>query len=67
MLVAVPSTAAAAGPDESANCTAQFVVFDVIQAGAAHGASEDLVIIAQPPKDFGSLSNVGFFARTNCG
>ena len=64
---AVPTTGAARGPDSSANCTAKFVVFDVIQAGAPHGASEDLAIIAQPPKQFGPMSDVGFFSRTNCG
>ena len=63
---AIPTTGAAQGPNASANCTAQFVVFDVIQAGAPHGASEDLAIIAQPPKDFPPRSNVGFFSSTNC-
>ena len=63
---AVPATGAAQGPSANANCTAQFVVYDVIQAGAPHGASEDLAIIAQPPKDFPPMSNVGFFSRTNC-
>jgi hypothetical protein len=63
---AVPATGAAEGPSGSANCTAQFVVYDVIQAGAPHGASQDLAIIAQPPKDFPPMSNVGFFSRTNC-
>ena len=63
---AVPATGAAQGPDEHANCTAEFVVFDVIRAGAPHGASEDLAIIAQPPKDFPPRSNVGFFSSTNC-
>ena len=63
---AVPSAGTAAGPSANANCTAQFVVFDVIQAGAPHGASEDLAIIAQPPKDFPPKSNVGFFSSTNC-
>lgn len=63
----VPSTAAASGPSENANCTAQFVVFDVIQAGAPRGASEDLAVIARPPKDFPPMSNVGFFSSTNCG
>jgi hypothetical protein len=64
---AVPSTGAAEGPDPHANCTAEFVVFNVIQAGAPHGASEDLAVIAQPPKDFPPMSNVGFFSSTNCG
>jgi hypothetical protein len=64
---ALPMTAGAQGPDPNANCTAEFVVFDVIQAGAPHGASEDLAIIAQPPKDFPPRSNVGFFSSTNCG
>jgi hypothetical protein len=63
---AVPATGAAQGPNENANCTAEFVVFNVIQAGAPHGASEDLAIIAQPPKDFPPMSNVGFFSSTNC-
>ena len=63
---AFPATAAAQGPSGSANCTAQFVVYDVIQAGAPHGASEDLAVIAQPPKDFPPRSNVGFFSSTNC-
>jgi hypothetical protein len=64
---AVPATGEAEGPSGSANCTAQFVVYDVIQAGAPHGASEDLAVIAQPPKDFPPMSNVGFFSSTNCG
>ncbi len=66
LALAAPAAGAAQGPSESANCTAQFVVYDVIQAGAPRGASEDLAIIAQPPNDFGALSNVGFFSRTNC-
>jgi hypothetical protein len=66
LALAAPAAGAAQGPSESANCTAEFVVYDVIQAGAPRGASEDLAIIAQPPKDFGALSNVGFFSRTNC-
>ena len=64
---ALPSTGAASGPNPNANCTAEFVVFDVIQAGAPHGASEDLAVIAQPPKDFPPMSNAGYFASTNCG
>jgi hypothetical protein len=63
----VPATGGAEGPSASANCTAQFVVYDVIQAGAPHGASQDLAIIAQPPKQFGSLSDVGYYSSTNCG
>ena len=66
---AVPATGAAQGPDASANCTAEFVVYDVIQAGAPRGASEDLAIIAQPPKDATEpplMSNVGLFSSTNC-
>jgi hypothetical protein len=63
----VPAAGAAQGPNPSANCTAEFVVFDVIQAGAPHGASEDLAIIAQPPKDFPPRSNAGYFSSTNCG
>jgi hypothetical protein len=62
----VPAIGAAAGPNPNANCTAEFVVYDVIQAGAPRGASQDLAIIAQPPKDFPPMSNVGFFSRTNC-
>lgn len=62
----LPATGAAEGPSANANCTAQFVVYDVIQAGAPRGASEDLAIIAQPPKDFPPMSNVGFFSSTNC-
>jgi hypothetical protein len=42
--------AAAGGPAPAANCTGQFVVYDVIQAGAPRGASQDLAPIAQPPK-----------------
>jgi hypothetical protein len=63
---ALPATGMAEGPSASANCTAEFVVYDVIQAGAPHGASEDLAIIAQPPKQFGSLSDVGYYSSTNC-
>ena len=63
----VPATGAASGPSASANCTAQFVVYDVIQAGAPRGASQDLAVIAQPPKDFAPVSNIGYFSRTNCG
>ena len=62
-----PATAAAGGPSENANCTAEFVVFNVIQAGAPRGASEDLAVIARPPKDFPPMSNAGFFSSTNCG
>jgi hypothetical protein len=62
----VPVVGAAAGPRENANCTAQIVVYDVIRAGAPKGASEDLGVMAQPPKDFPPLSNVGYFSRTNC-
>jgi hypothetical protein len=64
--VELPPIAAAAGPSDNAHCTAQFVVYDVIQAGAPRGASDDLALIAQPPKDFPPLSNVGYFSRTNC-
>jgi hypothetical protein len=67
LAAAVPSMGLAQGPDENANCTAEFVVFNVIQAGAPRGASEDLAVIAQPPKDFPPMSNVGFFSSTNCG
>jgi len=59
----------AAGPSASANCTAQFVVIDVIQAGAPHGASQDLAQIAQPPKSATEQpfkSDVGALASTNC-
>jgi hypothetical protein len=64
---ALPSTGAAGGPNPNANCTAEFVVYNVIQAGAPRGASEDLAVIAQPPKDFPPMSNVGYFSSTNCG
>ena len=64
-----PSTVSAAGPSASANCTAQFVVNDVIQAGAPHGASEDLAPIARPPKTATEpplKSDVGSASSTNC-
>ena len=67
VVAALPATGAASGPSGSANCTAQFVVYDVIQAGAPRGASQDLAVIAQPPKDFAPVSNIGYFSRSNCG
>jgi hypothetical protein len=66
LAAAVPATGAAEGPSPAANCTAEFVVYDVIQAGAPQGASQDLAIIAQPPKQFGNLSDVGYYSSTNC-
>lgn len=65
-VAAFPAAGAASGPSESANCTAQFVVYNVIQAGAPRGASEDLAVIAQPPKDFAPVGNIGYYSRTNC-
>ena len=48
----------AAGPSNpSANCT----------AGFAYGAGGQAVAaVAQPPKQFGSLSDVGYYSRTDC-
>jgi hypothetical protein len=57
--VALSTTAQAAGPaNPNANCT----------AGFAYGAGgQALASIAQPPKQFGALSDVGYYSRTNCG
>ncbi len=66
LVAAAAPNVSAAGPSASANCTAQFVVYNVIQAGAPHGASQDLAPIARLPKtatepplksDVGALSS----------
>jgi hypothetical protein len=56
--LAVAGSAAAAGPSNpNANCT----------AGFAYGAGGQAVAsVAQPPKQFGSLSDVGYYSRTDC-
>ena len=50
------------GPDFHSNCTAGFAVGSTLNGG---GATE-LSVIAQPPKQFGNLSDAGFFSSTNC-
>jgi hypothetical protein len=52
------------GVDFHANCTAGFAVSQTL--GGEPGATE-LSQIAQPPKQFGNLSDVGFYSSTNCG
>lgn len=62
-LVAAGPAAAAntTGPDRHANCTAGFA------AGSANEGSPGAVgSVAQPPKQYGSLSDVGYYSRTNC-
>ena len=57
-----PAAAAnTSGPDRHANCTAGFA------AGSAHQGSPAAVgSVAQPPEQYGSLSDVGYYSRTNC-
>jgi hypothetical protein len=51
------------GTDYHANCTGGFAA-----ASALFDDSPGAVApIAQPPKQFGSLSDVGYYSRTNCG
>jgi hypothetical protein len=52
-------SAQAAGPNNpNTNCT----------AGFAYGAGgQALASVAQPPKQYGSLSDVGYYSRTDCG
>ena len=62
-LVAAGPAAAAntTGPDRHANCTAGFA------AGSANEGSPGAVgSVAQPPEQYGSLSDVGYYSRTNC-
>jgi hypothetical protein len=67
LAVAAASPAGAGNPygtDYHANCTGGFAVSQTL--GGDPGATE-LSSIAQPPKQFGNESDVGFFASTNCG
>jgi hypothetical protein len=50
------------GPDYHANCTAGYAVFSAL-VNDSPGA---VGLVAQPPKQFGSLSDVGYYSRTNC-
>lgn len=63
-LIAAGSASAAntTGPDYHSNCTAGFAVGSAIVDGdpGAVGA------VAGPPKQFGNLSDVGAYSRTNC-
>jgi hypothetical protein len=57
-LIAAGSAHAAGPSNPNANCT----------AGFAYGAGgQALASIAQPPKQYGSLSDVGYYSRTDCG
>ncbi|MGH2840472.1 MAG: hypothetical protein ACRDKY_06565 [Solirubrobacteraceae bacterium] len=49
------------GPDRHANCTAGFAVGSTVDGdpGAVAG-------VAMPPKQYGSLSDVGYYSRTSC-
>ncbi|MGH2917427.1 MAG: hypothetical protein ACRDLS_02345 [Solirubrobacteraceae bacterium] len=64
-LVLVPAAPAVAtnpwGPDRHANCTAGFAVGSTVDGdpGAVAG-------VAMPPKQYGSLSDVGYYSRTSC-
>jgi hypothetical protein len=62
LAAAAPAAAAnTTGPDYHANCTAGFA------AGSANDGSPGAVgSVAQPPKQFGALSDVGYYSRTNC-
>jgi hypothetical protein len=51
------------GPDYHSDCTAGFAVSQTL--GGEPGATE-LSVIAQPPKQFGNESDVGFYSSTNC-
>ena len=65
-LLSAPSLAAGNpfGVDYHANCTGGFAVSQTL--GGEPGATE-LSVIAQPPKQFGNQSDVGFYSSTNCG
>ncbi len=51
------------GPDYHSNCTAGFAVGSAIVDGSPGAVGT----VARPPKQFGSLSDVGYYSRTNCG
>ena len=51
------------GVDFHANCTGGFAVSQTL--GGEPGATE-LSVVAQPPKTFGNLSDVGAASSTNC-
>jgi hypothetical protein len=51
------------GVDHHANCTGGFAVGSTL--GGSSGATE-LAVIAQPPKQFGNESDVGFYSSTDC-
>jgi hypothetical protein len=51
------------GPDHHANCTAGFAVGSAIVDGNPGAVGT----VAMPPKQYGSLSDVGYYSRTNCG
>jgi hypothetical protein len=60
--MAAPAAAEPQGTDYHANCTGAFAsgsaVFDDAPGAVAP--------IARPPKQFGALSDVGYYSRTNC-
>jgi hypothetical protein len=66
-LAAASATSAGAGNpfgvDYHANCTGGFAVSQTL--GGDPGATE-LSVVAQPPKQFGHESDVGFYSSTNC-
>ena len=51
------------GPDYHSNCTAGFAVGSAIVDGNPGAVGT----VARPPKQFGALSDVGYYSRTNCG
>ena len=62
-LSATPALAdPAAGPDHHANCTAGFAVGSAILDDDPGAVGT----VAMPPKQFGHLSDVGYYSRTNC-
>ena len=66
LTVALAAPAAAVnttGPDYRSNCTAGFAVGTAVVDDDPGAVGT----VAQPPKQFGSLSDVGWYSRTNCG
>ena len=50
------------GPDYHSNCTAGYAVGSTVD-----GDPGAVGTVAMPPKQYGNLSDVGYYSRTNCG
>jgi hypothetical protein len=50
------------GPDYHSNCTAGFASGSAIVDGNPGAVGT----VARPPKQYGSMSDVGYYSRTNC-